>query len=146
MSDLSVPSCSKLRFILDRVQAYSPLVSVGPLFLMVGVGPSNRGEDEIAVDDASQFIGVSAAMGVVLPNPIARVTCPPKTGPNIMLGIRGENLQKEVAQWPEKGTHRNRSSENSTEAEVFIAEGMTAAEAARKIGVNEQTYYRWRKE
>ena len=32
------------------------------------------------------------------------------------------------------------------EAEVFIAEGMTAAGAARKIGVSEQTYYRWRKE
>ena len=32
------------------------------------------------------------------------------------------------------------------EAEVFIAEGITAAEAARKIGVSEQTYYRWRKE
>jgi len=32
------------------------------------------------------------------------------------------------------------------EAEVFIAEGMTAAEAARQIGVSEQTYYRWRKE
>ena len=32
------------------------------------------------------------------------------------------------------------------EAEVFIAEGMTAVEAARKISVSEQTYYRWRKE
>ena len=32
------------------------------------------------------------------------------------------------------------------EADVFIAEGMTAVEAARKIGVTEQTYYRWRKE
>ena len=32
------------------------------------------------------------------------------------------------------------------EAEVFIAEGMTAVEAARKICVSEQTYYRWRKE
>ena len=32
------------------------------------------------------------------------------------------------------------------EAEVFVAEGMTAVEAARKIGVSEQTYYRWRKE
>ena len=29
---------------------------------------------------------------------------------------------------------------------MFIAEGMTAAEAARKIVVSEQTYYRWRKE
>jgi putative transposase len=32
------------------------------------------------------------------------------------------------------------------EVEVFIAKGMTAVEAARKIGVSEQTYYRWRKE
>jgi putative transposase len=32
------------------------------------------------------------------------------------------------------------------EAELFIAEGMTAVEAARKIGVSEQTYYLWRKE
>ena len=31
-------------------------------------------------------------------------------------------------------------------AEVLIGEGMTAAEAARKISVSEQTYYRWRKE
>ena len=31
-------------------------------------------------------------------------------------------------------------------AEVSIAEGMTAAEAARKVGVSEQTYYRQRKE
>ena len=29
------------------------------------------------------------------------------------------------------------------EAEVFIAEGMTAVEATRKIGISEQTYYRW---
>jgi putative transposase len=32
------------------------------------------------------------------------------------------------------------------EAEVFIGEGMTTREAARKIGVTEETYYRWRKE
>ena len=32
------------------------------------------------------------------------------------------------------------------EAEVHIAEGMTARNAARQIGVTEQTYYRWRKE
>jgi putative transposase len=32
------------------------------------------------------------------------------------------------------------------EAEVFITEGMTAGAAFRKIGVTEQTYYRWRKE
>jgi len=32
------------------------------------------------------------------------------------------------------------------EAEVLISQGSTATEASRKIGVTEQTYYRWRKE
>jgi len=32
------------------------------------------------------------------------------------------------------------------EAKVFIAEGMTAAKAVRKIGVKEQIYFWWRKE
>ena len=31
------------------------------------------------------------------------------------------------------------------EAEVLISQGATAGEASRKIGVTEQTYYRWRK-
>ena len=32
------------------------------------------------------------------------------------------------------------------EAEVAIAEGSTVAEAFRRIGVTEQTFYRWRSE
>jgi len=32
------------------------------------------------------------------------------------------------------------------EAEVHISQGATIAEASRKIGITEQTYYRWRKE
>ena len=32
------------------------------------------------------------------------------------------------------------------EAEVAIAEGSTVAEATRRIGVTEKTYYRWRNE
>ena len=32
------------------------------------------------------------------------------------------------------------------EAEVLISKGQTTQEAARKIGITEQTYYRWRKE
>jgi transposase-like protein len=31
-------------------------------------------------------------------------------------------------------------------AELEIAKGRTATEAAKKIGVTDQTYYRWRKE
>ena len=32
------------------------------------------------------------------------------------------------------------------EAEVLTSQGATAGEASRKIGITEQTYYRWRKE
>ncbi len=32
------------------------------------------------------------------------------------------------------------------EAEVLICQGLTVPEAARQIGVVDQTYYRWRKE
>jgi putative transposase len=32
------------------------------------------------------------------------------------------------------------------EAEVHLSQGSSIGEASRKIGVTEQTYYRWRKE
>ncbi len=32
------------------------------------------------------------------------------------------------------------------EAEIHINQGITIAEASRKIGITQQTYYRWRKE
>jgi transposase-like protein len=32
------------------------------------------------------------------------------------------------------------------EAEVLLNQGSTAIEVARKLGIAEQTYYRWRKE
>ena len=32
------------------------------------------------------------------------------------------------------------------EAEVLLGQGSTVGEASRKLGVTEQTYYRWRKE
>jgi transposase-like protein len=32
------------------------------------------------------------------------------------------------------------------EAEVLLSQGSTVSEASRKLGVTEQTYYRWRKE
>ena len=31
------------------------------------------------------------------------------------------------------------------EAEVLLSKGSTAAEAARHLGISEQTYYKWRK-
>ena len=32
------------------------------------------------------------------------------------------------------------------EAEVLLSQGATVGQASRKLGVTEQTYYRWRKE
>ena len=32
------------------------------------------------------------------------------------------------------------------EAEVELSAGMTVKQVAKKLGINEQTYYRWRKE
>ncbi len=32
------------------------------------------------------------------------------------------------------------------EAEVLLAKGISVSQASKKIGVSEQTYYRWRKE
>ncbi len=32
------------------------------------------------------------------------------------------------------------------EAEILVSQGSTVGEAARKIGVREQTHYRWRRE
>ena len=41
---------------------------------------------------------------------------------------------------PEQIIHKLR------EAEVLISQGLKTPEAARKVGIVEQTYYRWRKE
>ncbi len=41
---------------------------------------------------------------------------------------------------PEQIIHRLR------EAEIHINQGISISEASRKIGVTEQTYYRWRRE
>jgi transposase-like protein len=32
------------------------------------------------------------------------------------------------------------------EAEVLLSQGSTVGEASRKLGITEQTYYRWRRE
>lgn len=41
---------------------------------------------------------------------------------------------------PEQIIHKLR------EAEVLLSQGQTVQEAARQLGIAEQTYYRWRKE
>jgi transposase-like protein len=36
--------------------------------------------------------------------------------------------------------------QNLREAEVLLAQGKTIAQVCKKIGITDQTYYRWRKE
>ena len=69
-------------------------------------------------------------------------TCPPKRSPVIMLDWnleRGNGMVRK-GYTPEQIINKLR------EAEILLNQGATVVEASRKIGVTEQTYYRWRKE
>jgi putative transposase len=67
---------------------------------------------------------------------------------------RVHNLRKSGRTQPKEGITMPQAKKHTAEeiipklraAELEIAKGRTAAEAAKKIGVTEQTYYRWRKE
>jgi len=47
---------------------------------------------------------------------------------------------------PKKGYNPEQIINKLREAEVLISQGTAIAVVAKKIGVTEQTYYRWRKE
>ncbi len=65
---------------------------------------------------------------------------PPKNWSKCYVRITEENLQKEAAQWHEKGTSQNRSSENSTEAGVLNREVFDTLLEAKVL------VKRWRRE
>ena len=44
-----------------------------------------------------------------------------------------------------KGFTADQIIEKLREAEVLLAQGASVAEVSRKLGVTEQTYYRWRR-
>ena len=50
----------------------------------------------------------------------------------------------EVGTMPRKRTSPEEIIHKLREAEILIAQGQTVREAAKQIGVTEQTYYRWR--
>jgi putative transposase len=47
---------------------------------------------------------------------------------------------------PKKGYRPEQIIHNLREAEVLLSQGNTVTMVAKKIGITEQTYYRWRKE
>jgi putative transposase len=68
------------------------------------------------------------------------VTCPPYIDP----GIMGKNLEE-----ASMGRVRFTAEQiigKLREAELLLGQGRNIGEAIRKLGVSEQTYYRWRKE
>ena len=56
------------------------------------------------------------------------------------LGLIRNGVQMKKTYTPEQIINKLR------EVEVFIGQGAIAAEASRKVGSTEQTYYRWRRE
>ena len=47
---------------------------------------------------------------------------------------------------PKKGNTPEQIINKLREAEILLSQGVTVTVAAKKIGVTEQTYYRWRRE
>ena len=54
--------------------------------------------------------------------------------------------EKRGKEWLEEATDLKQIIKKLREAEVLLGQGSTVGEAARKIGVTEQTYYRWRRQ
>ena len=67
------------------------------------------------------------------------LTCPPKTGPDVEV-YSGPRLRE--AGYEEERVHAGTDHQMLREAEVLLAQGSTAADAPRKLGITEQTYYR----
>src|SRR5262249_34570594 len=73
----------------------------------------------------------------------AEVTLPPQTAPAGMIETRERGRRSTM------GRQRHGAEQiiaKLREAEVELARGKTAGEVCRKLGVTEQTYYRWRRE
>ena len=71
------------------------------------------------------------------------LTCPPKTGPGKMLDLdrfeRGFLMSK-------KRYGSEQIITKVREVEIMLSKGARIGEASKRIGVTEQTFYRWRKQ
>ena len=97
-----------------------------------------------AIDHGVETAAERTAVGK--PETAVVLTCPPRTGPSTELenlcrcGRRGRGMSKRKWYAAEEIIAKLR------EAEVHLAQGDTVGQAVRKLGVSEQTYYRWRRE
>ena len=72
-----------------------------------------------------------------------KVTCPPRTGPGVMLVL---GLKERGVKMARRKHTAEQIINKLREAEVAISAGSTVAEVSRQIGVTQQTFYRWRTE
>ena len=75
--------------------------------------------------------------------PVVTVTCPPRTGPGVMLVL---GLKERGVKMARRKHTAEQIINKLREAEVAISAGSTVAEVSRQIGVTQQTFYRWRTE
>ena len=73
----------------------------------------------------------------------AELTCPPRTGPGVMLVL---GLKERGVKMARRKHTAEQIINKLREAEVAISAGSTVAEVSRQIGVTQQTFYRWRTE
>ena len=71
------------------------------------------------------------------------MTCPPRTGPGVMLVL---GLKERGVKMARRKHTAEQIINKLREAEVAISAGSTVAEVSRQIGVTQQTFYRWRTE
>jgi putative transposase len=71
------------------------------------------------------------------------LTCPPKTDPHVKLEwwIEGRQEDEQEALYPGADPWKAAGSRG-----VSLAQGQTAAQVCRTLGIAEQTFYRWRRE
>ena len=84
----------------------------------------------------------SPPVGIV-PSRHAVMTCPPRTGPGVMLVL---GLKERGVKMARRKHTAEQIINKLREAEVAISAGSTVAEVSRQIGVTQQTFYRWRTE
>jgi putative transposase len=70
------------------------------------------------------------------------LTRPPKRYPQVVLDLG----MKKGGDMVKKGYTPEQIINKLREAEILLSQGSSIVEASRKIGITEQTYYRWRKE
>jgi putative transposase len=74
------------------------------------------------------------------------MTRPPEPTPPGMLEFLVWESQIRRQEMPRKRYTPEQIIQHLREAEVLLAQGKTIAQVCKKIGITDQTYYRWRKE